>query len=340
MPRNAASHYIVMLPPARCCFADNRTANKVKACRPKSVYQEVTDDHSGVIWFAAPQNGGAMEERGTVKKITRNTARMTFIAAVAASGCCFPQEPAQEMHVDEITAQQTREVILASPLCQQTRERGDSVIHKVTMNSATPEPDLVSLMEKSDEVVLIAQSHRNTVAISSSGKDVATYLDAKVLRSWKGQHKPGDTITYAIPSAHLHCTASFPTPIIFLTCPGVDWEGNLWGPIILFLRQSRADETQFLPGLRLAGGNGLPGAYVVPFDPHDHSCEGFSPKETEACRTRLDTNQELIFGPYLSDPLLKTYDGMPASRFLQKVQSVARSLGYPAPAEAHFLHPK
>jgi hypothetical protein len=28
----------------RCCFADNRPADKVKACRPKSVYQEVTDE--------------------------------------------------------------------------------------------------------------------------------------------------------------------------------------------------------------------------------------------------------------------------------------------------------
>jgi hypothetical protein len=245
-----------------------------------------------------------------------------------------PQSATVEKHVDDIMAQQTREVILANPLCQQTRERGDFVIHKLTVDPAALEPELGSLMEKSDEVVLVGQSYSNMVAISPSGKDVAKYFDAKVLRSWKGSHKPGDTITYAIPDARLYCTASLRARVIFWTSPGIDWDGNLWGPNILFLRKSRADETQFLPGLRLTGGNGLQGAYVIPFDLHDASCVGFPPQAAEACRTRLDASQTPIFGPYLPDPLLKTFGGMPASRFLKEVQSEAESLGYAKPAEA------
>ena len=268
-----------------------------------------------------------------MKTMARSLAHVALIVFLAVR-CGVSQSAPTEKHVADIMAVQTKEAILASPLCQQTREHSSSVSHWLAIDPATLAPDLASLMEDSDEVVLVGQSYSDTVAISPSGKDVAKYFDAKVLRTWKGSHKAGDIITYAIPIAYLRCGEPREGAPIFWAGPEADdWGGPLWGPKILFLRQSRGQEAQLIPGFRLTGGNGLQGAYVIPFDLHDSSCSGVLPGGAGGLRARLETSQTPISGPYLRDPLLKAYGGMPISRFLKEVQSEADSLGYRAHAE-------
>lgn len=42
---------------------------------------------------------------------------------------------------------------------------------------------------------------------NGSGKleDLVEYFDAKVLKTWKGSHQPGDVITFARPGGHARC---------------------------------------------------------------------------------------------------------------------------------------
>ena len=105
----------------------------------------------------------------------------------------------------------------------------------------------------------------------------------KVMRSWKGSHKVGDTLTFAMPGGDLNClTTSIPNKrwVTFATLTKDGWSGTgVLSPIqILFLRQTHGDETPFLPGLRLSGGNGMQGIYTVHFDLHDNTCMVILPK--------------------------------------------------------------
>jgi hypothetical protein len=273
-----------------------------------------------------------------MKTTMHDMARLILLSA-AAAGCSLAQQPTHEIHVNDIRAEQPQNVLLASPLCERARANGHAILHTFKVDPATLEPSLAELMEKSDEVVLVGQSWASYVGISPSGNDIAEYFDAAVLRSWKGSHKIGDMITYAIPSAHLNCSPSMVGEPVFLTfAEGGGWKGDPWGPKILFLRQSRGEEAQFIPGLRLTGGDGLQGAYMIPFPLHDSSCFavdlGHEHKHAEACRARVEASQIPISAQYRPDPLYKTYDGMSVSSFLQEVDSVARSLGYAAPAHA------
>jgi hypothetical protein len=108
---------------------------------------------------------------------------------------------------------------------------------------------------------------------------------------------------------------------------GFDWETIRYaGPYVLFLRHSRGDETQLMPGLRLTGGDGMQGLFVV-HSAYDKNCTGVMPDSVANCNAILDTSQETVAVRYRRDPLKKKYGGMPVPIFLKEVQSVADSLG-------------
>jgi len=284
-----------------------------------------------------------------MKATIRNLGLLILVvAAFGGLGMAQATEPstAKEKHVKDICAEQTRETQSASPLCQETiemrkRPKDSFNLHWLKVDPSTLEADLDNLMEKSDEVVLVGQDSSSALAISPSGKDVAQYYDVKVLHSWKGSHKVGDTLTFAMPGGDLNC----PTPGIphqswvdFVTIVegGPSGNGRLpWGAHILFLRQTHGDETPFLPGLRLTGGNGMQGMYTVPFSVHDDTCEAILREDIKKCSAFLETSQIPLNAQYYAhDPLIKKYDGVPASEFLREVQSVADSLGYATQASA------
>jgi hypothetical protein len=267
-----------------------------------------------------------------MKLMIRNVARVMLVAAFAA-GCASAQESTQERHVKDIRAEQTPDAIAASPLCQRTRETPRSSHHFRDVDPATLEPDMIGLMEKSDEVVLGSQMSDNITAISPSGQDAVHYYDVKVMRTWKGSHKIGDTLTFAIPSAVATCAQSPSDRLSLFTTitGGNDWKGLIGGPYILFLRHSQGDELELIPDFRLAGGDGLQGLFIVaPVLPNseDQSCYGILAGSAEKCRAILETSQDPVSVRYLRDPLFKKYDKMPISSFLKEVQATADSLGY------------
>jgi hypothetical protein len=260
----------------------------------------------------------------------------SILAAAVAAGCGMAQETIPEKHVKDIKAEQTRDVILASPLCQRTRENPHTASHIRSVAPATLEPDMSSLMEKSDEVILVGDTITSTEAISPSQQDVVKYYDVQVLRSWKGSHKVGDLLTFALPNATVRCTTSLangePT---FTTLSGVSGlKGPVWGAFVLFLRHSQGDEAQLTPGLRLTGGDGLQGMFQVSLDLHSHICNVAHPRKTGECSAFLEASDIPVVDLYVRDPLSKEYDGMPISSFLQEVQATADSLGYATQANA------
>jgi len=262
-------------------------------------------------------------------------ARVIVLIATAI-GCGLAQEAAPEKHVKDIRAEQTQEMISASPLCQRVRTDGHGYMHKREVDPATLEKDLTALMQKSDEVVLASIFRTQTRALSPSGEEVIEYFDVKVLRTWKGSHKVGDLLTFAMPWGAVYCGIG-PVPIrgagnasAFTMTGGFDWETIRYaGPYVLFLRHSRGDETQLLPGLRLTGGDGMQGLFVVKYG-YSRECTGVWPDSVAKCSSILEASPETVAVRYRRDPLKKMYEGMPVPSFLNEVQALADSLGYPS----------
>jgi hypothetical protein len=267
---------------------------------------------------------------------------LAILIIAAATGCGLGQQTAPEKHVKDIRAEQPQDLILASPLCQRARDNHVPLIHSYNVDKSTLEPDLASLMEDSDEVIL-GGAVDSTDVISPSGEEAIEYVDVIVLQSWKGSHKVGDVLTFAIPAGMVRCTASLASgEPQYWTIP--DGGGNLnCGLCILMLRHSRGDETQLTPGLRLTGGDGMQGMYDVnPVGPRYpgpgfvKNCEGYrtSGDIRKGCVAFLKSSQTPVGIRYPADPLAKKYSGMPISKFMQEVESVADSLGYSAQAHA------
>jgi hypothetical protein len=194
-------------------------------------------------------------------------------------------------------------------------------------------------MKQSDEVVLAGRPLESAEAISPSGKDAVEYFDIKVLRTWKGSHKVGDTLTFAITNASLRCGALTAKGTPTFSTINFDWKGLRFGVLVLFLRQSKGTEAQLNMGLRLTGGDGLQGAFSVALSvPSDEemNCRGLDIQHggLEKCNSFLEASENPVSVPYRRDPLLKKYDGMPIASFLQEVQSVADSLGATPQAES------
>jgi hypothetical protein len=260
----------------------------------------------------------------------------SILALGVMAGCGMAQETVQEKRVKDIKAEQTRDVIFASPVCQRARDHGSWVIRTHQVSPATLEPDLSRLMEKSDEVVLAGYAGTSTAATSPSQEDVVKYFDVKVLRSWKGSHKVGDTLTFAIPDAVVRCTTSLANgEPEFLTLPVIgDWKELYWGAFVLFLRHSQAGEAQLIPGLRLTAGDGEQGMFQVQLGIQDSTCDGVPRDGAEKCNAYLEASQIPVADLYVRDPLFKKYDGMPVSSFLQEIQATADSLGDATQANA------
>jgi hypothetical protein len=260
------------------------------------------------------------------------------LSLAAGTGLCqqLPSPPPFELHAKDIRMGQPDELTRASSLCQQARqsERG-WVRHDRDVDPATLEPDLRSLMEKSDEVILAGISFADIEAISPSGTDAAHFFDVKVLRTWKGTHKVGDSLTFAFPWAHIKCgpgtSDSRMTSFGTMTAPG-DLLHLGHGPYVLFLRRSQGDEKRFMPGFQLTGGSGLQGMFEIPLPVENRTieeknCNGVLEGAVEMCRAYLEASPIPIRMPYGRDPLFKQYNGMPIYAFINEVQSVADSLG-------------
>ena len=234
-----------------------------------------------------------------------------------------------EKHVKDIRAEQPQKLIAATPLCQEVRAAGHQMDHLIAVAPSTLEPDLPSLMRKSDEVVLAGAFTESIEALSPSGKDVVQYFDVRVLRSWKGSHKVGDVLTFGVPWGGVHCGSESPkergSSLVFFTLTGgPDWLGIAsGGPFILFLRYSQGEEAATISGLRLAGGNGLQGVFEVDRPKPGDDCYAVLPGSGQRCSTALDSSPEPISVRYRLDPLKKKYDKMPVSVFLKEVQSAA-----------------
>jgi len=96
---------------------------------------------------------------------------------------CAAQSAAQEIHLSDIRAQQSQESIFASAPCRRARESPRGLIgQRDAIDPKTLVPDLNTLMEKSDEVILAGDLDR-AVVVSLSGESTATYHEVMVIRS-------------------------------------------------------------------------------------------------------------------------------------------------------------
>ena len=279
------------------------------------------------------------------------TSRIGQVSLILAMAVSYgpAQQTVPEKHVKDIEKEQPRTVITASPLCQRTMANPQAPNrHDYPVDRSTLAPDLKSLMEMSDDVVLTTESSNGVEAIAPSGDDVIEYTDVKVLRAWKGSHKAGDTVTYSIPQSYVRCSLA---PVDgggpqFSTNVGLgywSWSG-ISEAYILFLRHAQGSETQLTPGLRMTGGSGLQGIYPVEFPifsplikeshcQNDVSHDKY-PDDPKLCMEFLDNSDLPIKVPLTIDPLFKKYNGMQVSEFLDGVQKEADSLGYTPPNDS------
>jgi len=136
-----------------------------------------------------------------MKTIMKNLTGALVIAA-AALGTAWPQSASHDLRLSDIEAKQpSREAILDSALCQRAREAPHQLINQPTpIDPKTRLPDLNSLMEKSDDVIL-ALALRTAELVSPSGENPVTYVEVIVMRSWKGSHPAGDLLEGCRPAA-------------------------------------------------------------------------------------------------------------------------------------------
>jgi hypothetical protein len=300
-----------------------------------------------------------------MKALIRDFVQAILIAAVAA-GCGVAQYGSSEKHVAEITAESKvkhPEGDSESVLCQQARAEQPpySHYHFREVNPATLEKDLTALFQKSDEVVLVGVILRAVSTLSPSDRDAVIYHDARVLRSWKGSHKVGDVLTFAFPNASIRCGPEPNAVTGTVTAPGpptqwlLSWVYGHQGPYILFLRR---DDAGLVDGLRLTGGDGMQGLFLVDpahnLDEHSELFDCFragldrntcieynyarrypgfpgcidphvDAADISSCNALVNASQKPIVIGFNPDPLREKYEGTPVSKFLRDVQSAANS---------------
>jgi hypothetical protein len=276
-----------------------------------------------------------------MRTIIKNLTGALLIAG-AALGSARSQN-ARELSLSDIRAQWPQETIFASSLCQRALEdTGEGpgpfthtqkgwIIEPYNVSPKTFVEDLTTLMEKSDEVIL-AGVRDAAVVLSPSGQSVATYNEVRVIRSWKGPHHPGETLIFGVPVGSLPCEPS--SPGIFTR--RFDVSGPYFAKpnvYVLFLRQSKGNETKLVQGLFPAAGEGVQGIFQIPVPsgpriaPEDY-CAGVGDVNVPHCVALMQNSQTPVVVPYALDPLAKKYGGMPASAFLHEVQSVAAAQGF------------
>jgi len=267
--------------------------------------------------------------------------RVILIVAIAF-GCGFAQQAAPDKRARDIEKEQPRKVITASPLCQRTMAHPETEsMHDHPIDRSTLAPSLTALMERSDDVILTSTSSKSAEAIAPSGDDVIEYQDVKVLRTWKGLFKPGDTVTFAFPWSSVQCSLA-PVesggPTVYTTTGAGYWQ---WSgapeAYVLFLRRAQGVETLLTPGLRMTGGSGMQGMYPVQFPAssplikESHCQNDLSrdkyPEDPKLCLEFLENSDLPISIPLSIDPLFKNYNEMRVSEFLREIQDTADSLG-------------
>jgi hypothetical protein len=269
-----------------------------------------------------------------MKTIIRNLTGALLVAA-AALGMGRLQGSAQEIRPRDIKAQQPQEVISGSDPCQRARESSrHSIWKRDAIDPKTLAQDLNTLMERSDEVILAGFLDAASV-ISPNGKSTVTYEEVRVIRSWKGSHHGGDTLTFGVPYGEVSCepTGRFDGSI-FSVMPddfGVPAPEPFAWVSVLFLRQSKDEETQLVQGLRPAAGQGVQGMFTIktPAPTQNEPVRecGGNQWSWQRCNAYLGASEIPVEVPYAHDPLAKRYGGMPASDFLHEVQSVAAGEG-------------
>lgn len=270
-----------------------------------------------------------------MKTILRNLTG-TLLVAAAALGMGRPQSTAQEIRLRDLRAQQPQEVIYASALCQRAREapRG-RIDQSYVIDPSSLVQDLNTLMDMSDEVILAGMLDGANV-ISPSGESTATYEEVKVIRSWKGPHRPGDTLTFGIPIGDISCEPTGRFDGSGFSVLQYDFGTTTPGPwvYVLFLRQSKDSEAKMVQGLRLTAGEGFQGIFAihVPGPTYgsepEMDCAGVQRWSWQRCDAYVNTNRSPVLDLYTRDPLAKKYAGMPFSDFLREVRSVAAGQGF------------
>jgi hypothetical protein len=269
-----------------------------------------------------------------MKTITR-VLQIALVAVLAAvSG--LAQQAAPQRHVKDVRAQQSQKFIAASSLCQRVRSDGHAYIHRREVNPGMLEADLFTLMQNSDEVILASNFTDQVDVLAPSGEDAVEYYDTMVLRAFKGSHKVGDLVTFTLPRGGVYCGLKSiqggvgNSGAVTLTGSSEWGKRAFIGPYILFLRQSRGEETELTPALRLAAGDGLQGMFALRrhYDRSGYTdCLSGLPAATAKCTAALEASQETVRIPYELDPLKTKYETMTVSSFLNEVQSVADSVG-------------
>ena len=276
---------------------------------------------------------------------------LVVLHVIAVSfGQGLAQDTTPEKHVEQIRAEQKQpqQRDMERTLCQRSAQRytGDGrncFVHERKLNPETLERDLTALMQKSDEVILASGFLTNTAAISPSGEDVTTYFDAKVLRTWKGSHKVGDLVTFALPQGSISCGEySVGTDTgrdeHNQSKTSIDYFRD--GPYLLFLSRSLGTDANLMPGLRLTGGEGMQGIFSLHLfwldEKHFSSCACTEfdgavvgcPKGVaftdliHRCISELDVDNEPVVVDEIPGTLGKKYNGMPVSSFLRELQFV------------------
>jgi hypothetical protein len=201
-----------------------------------------------------------------------------MLAGAATVSSTLAQEKIKEKDAPYLTP--SRESIVSSSLCQQSREhsseidpknRRPGVVHRRIVDPPTLESDLTGLMAISDEVVLAGIATRDANAIAPSGEDAIHSFQVKVLHAWKGDLKVGQTIVFSVPTAMLNCAINGPdlgSPAFETRSDDERWGlggGEPEGPFVLFLRHAQGPERELTPDLRLAGGDGIQGMFWIDY---------------------------------------------------------------------------
>jgi rRNA maturation protein Nop10 len=116
-------------------------------------------------------------------------------------------------------------------------------------------------------VILASVFRDNVPAVSPSGKQAMSYYDVTVLPTWKGWHKVGDLLSFALPGGAVRrgmVPPEYGPDDSAAVAPDFDWGDAAGGPYVLLLHESRGNETQVTPGLKRAGSDGTQGRFALP----------------------------------------------------------------------------
>jgi len=210
--------------------------------------------------------------------------RFVHIAGMATL-LVVPLLPSQTETRDE------HERMRASELYMRAQAAGGNVSTLRKVDPAKLYPSLSQLVKASEQVLLV-HINRNWGQLSPSGTDPTTMYEATLIQSLKGP-PPDRTVLFSVPAGtvafgpHSHATVNVQG---FLPAQN----GKRY---LLCLRFAQGAEKQITPGLRLTGGDGVQGAFVL---------------EDEQARAN--------FG---DDPIAPQYYHRPVSAFLNEVQGLA-----------------